>query len=191
MINDQAKKHLAKAKEYLAKGDEFYRKAKPEIDAAYAAGASLREMAGVLNKSAKWCKDVLDWNGRGTLYGNDSERRQRDMTKQYLTEASPKKLGEVIAALPDKTKEALVEEALGQMTTHGKGPRQAPTKPNKGLAEAAITFELIGVLGKLRGAAQEDPQAPLVAACMDLMRETLEILEGIREAGVGSGWRCS
>lgn len=87
-MTNEAQKHLAKAKDYIAKGDEsygegdkFYRKAKPEIDAAYAAGATQEVISRYLLKSQRWVSDVLAWDGKGTLYGNDTGRRQADQAK--------------------------------------------------------------------------------------------------------------
>lgn len=50
-MNEQARQHCSRAKEYISKGDEFYRLAKPEIDAARAEGASVQEISADLGKS--------------------------------------------------------------------------------------------------------------------------------------------
>jgi hypothetical protein len=91
-MNSTAQKHLAKAKDYLAKGDEFYRKAKPEIEAAKAEGARVQDMCRYLQKSERWVYDVLAWDGEGTLYANNTEARQLRQAKQVLRESSPEEI---------------------------------------------------------------------------------------------------
>jgi hypothetical protein len=103
-MNARAKKHLAKAKDYLAKGDQFYRKAKPEIDAALNEGASLREVSRFLDRSKDWVADVRDWDGVGTLYAKDTERRQTDQAKQVLR-STP----EVVAKLDPAEQRELIK----------------------------------------------------------------------------------
>jgi hypothetical protein len=97
-MNASAEAHLVQAKEYIAKGDEFYRKAKPEIEAAIASGASQREVARFLARSRKWVQDVIEWDGTGTLYGKDTERRQTDMAKQVLRESTPSQIADIIGS---------------------------------------------------------------------------------------------
>jgi hypothetical protein len=108
-MNASAKAHLAKAKDYLAKGDEFYRKAKPEIDKAKAEGAHVDEISRYLEKSPAWVYNVLAWNGEGTLYGNDTARRQADMAKQVLREATPEQTAELVASLPQEAVENIAK----------------------------------------------------------------------------------
>lgn len=86
-MNKQAENHLAKAKDYIVKGDEYYRKAKPEIHAAQEKGANTSEIARFLSMSRTWVTDVLAWDGKGTLYGKDTGRRQIDQAKQLVREA--------------------------------------------------------------------------------------------------------
>lgn len=95
-MNDLAQSHLAKAKEYIAQGDEFYRQAKEHIDAALASGASLREVSRFLDRSKDWVANVRDWDGYGTLYGKDTERRQIDMAKQVLRESPPEQIADML-----------------------------------------------------------------------------------------------
>lgn len=102
MVNPTAEKHLAKAKNYIAKGDEYYRKAKPEIEAAVAAGATHREVARNLARSHRWVQDVLAWDGKGTLYGKDTERRQIDQAKQVLREQPLEVVERIIGELPQE-----------------------------------------------------------------------------------------
>ena len=107
-MNASAQKHIAKAGEYLAKGDAFYRKAKPEIDAAYAEGATQQEIANGLAsygtvRTAKWVSEVLKWDGVGTLYGNDTDRRRMDMAKQVLRESEPEHIADFLADREIKT----------------------------------------------------------------------------------------
>ena len=45
-----------------------------------------------------------------------------------------------------------------------------------------VVFGLIGVLNQIRELAKEDSDSPLIKECKNLMRETLEILDGIEEA---------
>jgi hypothetical protein len=99
-MNEQAKGHLARARDYLARGEEFYRKAKSQIDAAKAKGASVQEIAKALGRSDQWVRDTLYWDGEGTLYGKDSERRERDMAKKYLAEAPLEEVERALDAMP-------------------------------------------------------------------------------------------
>lgn len=105
-MNHAAEKHLANAAHYLAQGDAFYRKAKPEMDAAYAAGATQQEIAdylalhGTVQRSRKWVGEVLAWDGKGTLYGHDTEDRQTRQAKQVLRESTPEQVAEIVASLP-------------------------------------------------------------------------------------------
>jgi hypothetical protein len=115
-MNISARKHLAKAKDYLAKGDEAYRKAKPEIDAAHAAGASLREMSRYLDRSKDWVHDVLRWDGEGTLYGdNDRTRgtagRQDRTTRKILRDAPLEQVEQIMAALEPEQRRKVVRAA--------------------------------------------------------------------------------
>lgn len=100
-MNDSARTHLDRAKDYLAKGEEFYRKAKPEIDAALEEGASLREVARYLDRSKDWVADVRDWDGKGTLYGSDTVARQKRQAKQILRQASSEEIAETYLSDPD------------------------------------------------------------------------------------------
>jgi hypothetical protein len=83
-MNEQAEMHLGKAKAEIAKGDEFYRKARAHIRLAQRNGANSSEIARYLSRSRTWVTDVLAWDGKGTLYGKDTERRQIDQAKQVL-----------------------------------------------------------------------------------------------------------
>ena len=117
-MNDQAVQHLAKARDYIAKGDEFYRKAKPEIEAAIAAGASQREVSRFLLRSQSWVRDVLAWNGKGTLYGNDTERRRLDMAKQVLRESGTEQIADIIESDPQ------IQEKVEAAASHTSTKRQ-------------------------------------------------------------------
>lgn len=97
-MTSKAEQHLARASEYIEAGDEFYRKAKPEIESAIAAGASQVEVARFLARSRKWVQDVIAWDGEGTLYAKDTERRQTDQAKQVLRESSPDQIADLLAA---------------------------------------------------------------------------------------------
>lgn len=110
-MNTAAERHLTKAKNYLDKGDEFYRKAKPEIEAALASGATQREVARFLSKSHTWVADVVAWDGKGTLYGKDTARRQQDMAKQYITEAPMEQVERIIEKLPRERQQAIAAAA--------------------------------------------------------------------------------
>jgi hypothetical protein len=105
-MNASAEQHLAKAKDYIGKGDEFYRKARPEILAARKNGANTSEIARYLAHSRTWVDDILAWDGKGTLYGDDTKRRQIRQAKQVLRE-SP----DVVAALTPRELD-LVAEAV-------------------------------------------------------------------------------
>ena len=48
-------------------------------------------------------RDVLAWDGDGTLYGNDTERRQIDQARQVLRESSPEQVDALVAKLPPET----------------------------------------------------------------------------------------
>ena len=87
-MNPVAEQHLVKAKEYLAKGREFHLRAKTEIEAAIAEGASLREVSRILDISKTQVARLRDWDGEGFLYADDTERRQIHMTKQVLRESA-------------------------------------------------------------------------------------------------------
>lgn len=121
-MNEQAEQHLTKAKDCIARGDQFYREAKVEIDAAIAAGASQREVARFLARSHTWVQNVLAWDGTGTLYGNDTERRQIDMAKQVLNESpdavldklSDETLEQVAAKAGDKSRERRIYPDTGR-----------------------------------------------------------------------------
>lgn len=131
-MNPKAEKHLAKAKEYLAKGDEFYRKAKPEIEAAIAEGVSQREVARILARGHKWVSDVVAWDGTGTLYGKDTERRQIDMAKQVLRESEPEQIADFYEDPAIKTNiaaAARVHEFRAENRT-GIPARNTPTSPS-------------------------------------------------------------
>lgn len=106
-MNRKAENHLAKAKDYLAKGDEFYRKAKPEIEAAHLAGASIREVSRYLDRSKSWVADVLAWDGKDTLYGSDTERRRLDQARQVMREAPMEQVERIISGLPEERKVAV------------------------------------------------------------------------------------
>jgi hypothetical protein len=109
-MNATAKRHLEKAKNFIEKGDEYYRKAKPEIDAAIEAGASQREVARFLARSRTWVQDVIAWDGEGTLYGKDTQARQIRMAKQVLSDEKLAK--KVIASLDEDQREELVQVIL-------------------------------------------------------------------------------
>lgn len=102
-MNTTAEKHCAKAKNLIAKGDQFYRQAKPEIEAALLSGASLREVSRYLDRSTKWVADVRDWDGQGTLYGKDTGERQTRQTRQVLRESTPEQVEQIVASLPPET----------------------------------------------------------------------------------------
>ena len=111
-MNEQAERHLAQAKGYIDQGDQFYRRAKAEIQAAVEAGATQREVARFLAKSHSWVQDVLRWDGEGTLYGRDTERRQLDMAKQVLREAPAEQVAKIVEALPAERRIEVAEAAL-------------------------------------------------------------------------------
>ncbi|MDH4159263.1 MAG: hypothetical protein OEV62_03325 [Actinomycetota bacterium] len=106
-MNKSAEQHLAKAKDYIAKGDEFYRKSKPEIDAAVAKGANTSEIARYLSRSRTWVVDVLAWDGTGTLYGKDTDDRQMRQARQVVRESAD----DLISSLPDDQLERLAQAA--------------------------------------------------------------------------------
>jgi hypothetical protein len=110
-MNKPAERHCAKAKAYIAKGDVFYRKAKPEIEAAIAEGASTREVARYLARSHTWVQTVRDWDGEGTLYGKDTERRQIDQAKQVLREAPLEQIEQVFESIPEERRQAVLAAA--------------------------------------------------------------------------------
>lgn len=99
-MTKEAERHLTNAQEYLAQGDQYYRKARPEILAAQGKGANTSEIARFLARSRTWVMDVLAWDGKGTLYGKDTERRQTDQAKQVLRESTPEQVAEIVASLP-------------------------------------------------------------------------------------------
>jgi hypothetical protein len=107
-MNKVAEKHLTKAKLYLAQGDELYRKAKGEIDAAIAAGASQREVSRYLLKSQSWVRDVIAWDGTGTLYGHDTEARQNRQARQVMREAPMEQVEQIIDDLPPERQAQIV-----------------------------------------------------------------------------------
>lgn len=119
-MNPSAEQHLAKAKEYIAKGDEFYRAAKPEIDAAKAEGATLMEISRILEKSHQWVADVLKWDGIGTLYGKDSDRRRLDMAKQ-VARTNP---SAIIEGLSEDERLELASAALEPSRRQGEQEKQ-------------------------------------------------------------------
>ncbi len=142
-MNKNAEKHLAKAKDYLAKGDEFYRKAKPEIEAAFVAGANYVEISRYLEKSKSWVYDVRNWDGSGTLYGKDTERRQVDQAKQVLRESDPEQIAAILEdpeirrnvtkaqdlrhTEQKQRSESAYREAIGPATADGLDKQQALT----------------------------------------------------------------
>lgn len=97
-MTDRAQAHLAKAKDYIAKGDEFYRRAKIEISVAIEQDPLLsqQDIATAIGMSKTWVADVIRWDGTGTLYGKDTERRQMDMAKQVLRESHPEQVAEIL-----------------------------------------------------------------------------------------------
>ena len=106
-MNDTARGHLILAKKYLSEGDEFYRRAKPEIELAQQNGANTSEIARYLSRSRTWVMDVLAWDGIGTLYGKDTERRQLDAAKQVLRESSEQEIQTLVAGLPRDTRKKI------------------------------------------------------------------------------------
>lgn len=132
-MNASAEKHLAKAKDYIAKGDEFYRKAKPEIEAAIADGASQRDVSRFLLRSQSWVRDVLAWDGKGTLYGKDTERRQIDMAKQVLREATPDQTDDLVASLPQ---EAVAKVAKAVSRNYERRGEEAKRQSERDFREA-------------------------------------------------------
>jgi hypothetical protein len=127
-MNASAEKHLAKAKDYIAKGDEFYRKAKPEIELAQRNGANTSEIARFLGKSHTWVTDVLAWDGKGTLYGKDTERRQIDMAKQVLREATPEQTDELVASLPHQAVAKVAKSVSREYERRGDEAKQKSEK---------------------------------------------------------------
>lgn len=127
-MNDAAKEHLVRAKDYIAKGDGFYRQAKVEIDAAHASGASAASIGRYLTMSDTWVKDVLKWDGRGTLYGKDTERRQLDAAKQVLRESSEQEIQTLVAGLPRDAKKKL-QNAVGKQEVEETEPIRVSPNP--------------------------------------------------------------
>jgi hypothetical protein len=80
------------------------RKARPYIASAQRKGANTSEIARYLSRSRTWVTDVLAWDGTGTLYGKDTERRQLDAAKQVLRESSEEEIHTLVAGLPHDTK---------------------------------------------------------------------------------------
>lgn len=129
MLTDEALRHVEKAKEYIAKGDQFYRRAKPEIEAAIAAGATQREVARTLARSHSWVQDVLAWDGEGTLYSKDTKDRMMRRAAQFLKEAPREEVEQVVISLPAERQGEIVVGALEQEQT-----REAVVKTKKGVA---------------------------------------------------------
>jgi len=116
-MNKSAERHLAFAKDYLAQGDQYYRQAKAEIDAAHAEGASVQEIAKGLGRSDQWVRDTLYWDGKGTLYGKDTEARGVRMTKQVLREAPLEQIEQMISDLPKDRQAAIGAAAKDKYMT--------------------------------------------------------------------------
>lgn len=135
-MNHDAEKHLSNAARYLAQGDQFYRKAKPEILAAQRKGANTSEIARYLARSRTWVMDVLAWDGSGTLYGKDTERRGTDQAKQTLRESTPEQVAEIVASLPADAV-AKVSKAVSQHygERHEKARKESDEKLREDLGD--------------------------------------------------------
>jgi hypothetical protein len=119
-----AQKHLAKAKDYIAKGDQFYRKAKPEIEAAYQVpGTRQEDIANYLGKSITWVQDVLRWDGTGTLYGDATPARQVRQAKQTVRVSEGGEAEDIAAALIENP--AMVKSVVKQISEDPKARAEA------------------------------------------------------------------
>lgn len=169
-MNEQAQEHCSKAAEYIAKGDEFYRKAKPEIEAAKKEGASVQEICSVLQKSERWVYDVLAWDGEGTLYGHDSKRRELDNAKRVLREAPLEQVESLIDALSDERKRAVAaaagdaylkarqdydEEEQRKTPAQRKSEEAAASAITEAGKKAAGGFLSLGIAGHIEQATEE------------------------------------
>ena len=129
-----------------------------------------------------------EWVPDGTTL-RDVAVPEKSVAKQ-LAELPPEKAAVVISEALDTPEiiEAVDanEEAADHIfnaTTALAGSRgKSGGKKNRKLEEMTVVLSLIGVLGQIRDLAKEDSDSPLIKECKNLMRETLEILDGIEEA---------
>lgn len=126
--------------------------------------------------------------------GEATTRAARSHAKKLLSDpAEAAKLAPQILAALDTPEVMEAVEADDEATDHlmsaanrfgkfGREGKKVPRKRIRGMEEMLVTHELIAVLGKIRELAAEDASSPLISACKDLMRETLEILDGLAVA---------
>lgn len=185
-MNPSAEQHLAKAKEYIAKGDEFYRKAKPEIERARAEGASVQEICSVLQKSERWVYDVLAWDGSGTLYGYDSKRRELSRAKQVLRDAEPETIADFLDDRAIKTNIAAASRVHEFRQENRTGIPARNAAPSASFISLVVKVngwldELIGMVEAGEGIPDEFSTQSLVDMGRKVMR-LQEIVDDARES---------
>lgn len=209
MTDSQIDPRLERAKEYLAIAESedskraAYIKAAEEIAAAVADGMTQVTVATVLGKKRFFVQQLLAWRKSGYeadtpwLHDKDATTRAaRSHARALLADPAEvmKLVPQILAALDnDEVMQAVEDDeeatdhlfaAVEKFGSHGKGEKVKSKKSKQvhRMQEMLITLELSGVLSKLRDLAKEDSSSPLIAACKDLMRETLTILDAIQEA---------
>jgi hypothetical protein len=196
-MNVSAERHLAKAQNYLAKGDEYYRKVKPELEAAIAAGASQVEAARYLARSRKWVQDVLAWDGQGSLYSEDTPARQRRQAVQVLREAPMEAVERIIDELPRERRQAVAaaaghayskarreyEEAERNLTPLQHKEREvASAELSAGIDRALGGFAAMGIVDHIEQATEDlREQVEKQALSADLLRAIDTAIDALLE----------
>lgn len=120
----------------------------------------------------------------------DGENLTAEVVKSLAAKLPAKEQATVAAEILDN-KEVIeaaddaAEDHIISATTKLVGEQRGKTKkakPNRGMKEISVVLELMGVLGQIRDLARENSDSPLIKECKNLMRETLEILDGIEQA---------
>lgn len=103
-MNQDAKRHLEKARDYVGRGDGFYRKAAEEIIAAQKADHTLsnREIGEWFGRGADWVRILVQWSTNddpdSTPFGGElvQERREKSVMKKVLTSSEPEQIAELL-----------------------------------------------------------------------------------------------
>lgn len=181
-MNKEAERHLDNAAELISKGDQFYRQARPEILAAQQKGANTSDIARYLSRSRTWVVDVLAWDGKGTLYGKDTERRQTNQARQVLRESTPEQVAEIVASLPP---EAVAKVSQAVATHYQERGEEAKKEAVKRLREELGDHLADGLLEEQR---LRDAEAKAFDARRSL-RDMLSLLNAADLDSMPGPWR--
>lgn len=155
------------------------------------------EASGLSLSSRYTLPDSLpDWKDyytsvTGGYNGGTTRQPSKKQAEVMLTQLPPKTAASVLAGALDTdeiiaavSKDDEAVDHIFAVTTKLAGSRgtSAKKKASKSLREMTVVLTLIAALGEIRDLAQENPDSPLILECKSLMRETLEILDGIAEA---------